>query len=270
MYNIEQPIPNFKINEVHVNSYLDFKQKLISNTDDKNTYYRGESNSEWSLNSSMVRKFLYANKKAFTLDKGALDSQVNEYKVEYERKISSNHGYIRFLFYLQHSISFSPFIDLTENLWIALSFSLSNHQKYSDSSIKNDAAIYAFKVKNKDSRILNTQGRVNNILENLSIGINKTHHNEKNVEAYIIDIKDLRVLNDRMQYQKGAFLLLNNYSIDTMHNSRQEYDEEELDITKYVICKMALKDLFWELRENHKPYTINYLEDPYLFLKNIQ
>ena len=261
---------SFNIEEINIETISDFHDLLLNQKFDM---YRGESNSKWMLNSSIVRK-LKAEliDKSFVLDKEYLYNRLSIYKSEYDSKISRNHDYVRFLFYIQHSISLSPFIDITESIWVALSFALEKVQCTPTNEKQGDAVIYAFRIvgnKSENKSILSTQRSVQNILDKLSIGINKVNETKRDVESYIINLKDLQFQNDRMMYQKGSFLLLNNYSISLDNYSNQLNSGKDIKITKFILSKYILGELYMELREKHPKYSINYLYDPYLAFKNI-
>lgn len=202
-----------------------------------------------------------------------LDKLTKPYRKHYNNRISAQHSLPRFLFYLQHSISFSPFIDITKNLWGAVSFSLENIQKDSRESNNKKSAIYAFSLSDssgKNPKVLNTHNDVETILKSLSIGINRINTSKKCVEAYIIKPNDSALLNDRMQYQKGSFLLLNNYSISNNNKSNQIYDDKDIKIVKYILSEKLQKELLLKLENKHNHYKIKYLYDPYLFLSDQQ
>lgn len=260
---------NFEIEEIRLDNMPQFEKFLLNN---KTDYFRGESNSKWSLNSSMVRKIKTDLKDdiRYVLDYNKLKKITERYVKKYNSQISSVHSFPRILFYLQHSISFSPFIDITKNLWIAISFSLIELQENPNKLIENEISIYTFDItkRQKDNpKVLDTLTSVENILKKLSIGINKENFKKKEVEAYIININDLSMLNDRMQYQKGAFLLLNNYSLSQSNKSAQIYKDGDIKIVKYILSKDLAKELLAILEKDYKQYTVKYLKDPYLFLE---
>jgi len=61
--------------------------------------------------------------------------------------------------------------------------------------------------------------------------------------------------------------MIDNYSIDSNFSTKQIFNSKEISITKYIIKKDVLEKVFWELRNNHAEYTIDYLYNPYLFLQ---
>lgn len=261
---------SFQVEELMINSLDDFYKKIIKSNFDM---FRGEANADWALNSSIVRKLqMKLDGQELVLNRNVLSNVVSNYKLEYESKISNQHDYVRFLFYLQHSVSLSPFIDITENVWVALSFALENFQGRVSGVRQGNAAIYAFNIngnRETNKAILNTQKEVQQVLDNLSIGINKTNFSKKNVEAYILNIRGTQYKNDRMMYQKGSFLLLNNYSINSNNISMQKYSNKQIRIVKFILSKEVLGSLYGELRDKHPKYTIDYLYDPYLAFKDI-
>ena len=265
-YSAEQ---SFEIEEVIISTREEFYKKLVS--EDFNMF-RGEADSSWKLNSSIVRKImpqLYGDE--YVLDFNKLNQLVSEHRNEYELKISKTHKDARFLFYLQHSISLSPFIDITKNVWIALSFALEKIQKR-PSGLQGNAAIYAFKIlgkKGENRSVLTTQEDVLNVLKRLTIGINKNNLTKENVETYILSTSDMQLSNDRMMYQQGSFLLLNNYSLNSDNISMQRYSDKQIKIVKFILSKDILGTLYFDLREKYPTYTMDYLLNPYLSFEDI-
>lgn len=246
---------NKMITEINISNADDFYEQVINS---KYNYFRGESNANYFLNSSILRK------KNTDINFEKLKDLVSSHNIEYERIISNQHSFSRFLFYIQHSISFSPFIDLTKSPWIALSFVLEDIQRDSDSNIETDGAIYGIKLHDNiedNPIILSTHKKIESVLHKLDLS--KTKKNT--INPYIINPTDLSILNDRMQYQQGAFLLLENDSL----NRHSNYNQENVTIVKFILSKQLLKELFFNLREKHQYYTVKYLYDPYLWFKNI-
>lgn len=240
---------NFRIEHIRIESMEEFDSQIRNGRYDM---FRGEKNASWTLNSSMVRKLLSRNNhKSSVLDFTSLKKEVAKHKEIYDKRISDKHKYIRFIFYLQHSISFSPFIDITRDLWIALSFAVESFQDVHDFNCENDAALYAFKIVQKNSLFsgFKNQGSVDKVLEKLSIGLNKVNNNKKMVEAYIVDPTNLGIVNDRMLLQKGAFLLLNNYSILSNNISEQIFDSPSIMIKKFILNKEILPFIFEDLKK---------------------
>lgn len=231
---------------IRIETWQQFKEYIL---DEKVDYYRGEADASWHLHASLLRK------ERIEINYEVLISLVQKYKEVYDQLISARHSFSRFLFYLQHAISYSPFIDLSKNPWIALSFCLETVQRQSDRSIRQDASLYTFKWLDKEARWLKTHEAITSALEILELNGNRN----KPVDAYIIDSYDLNILNDRMQYQQGAFLLLN---YDHLAGDL-EYRNDKIEIKKYVLSPSVQKELFFKLREEYPQYTIDYLYDPY-------
>ena len=261
---------SFRIKEIFINSKEDFYKLMVNQKFDM---FRGEADASWMLNSSIVRKLkVELDGKELVLNKQLLTRVLSRYKQEHASKISSQHDYVRFLFYLQHSISLSPFIDITENVWVALSFALEKFQNPPSREEQGDAAIYAFNIydnRGTNKAVLNTQKKVQEVLDNLSIGINKMNVSKENVEAFILNIRGSQYKNDRMMYQRGSFLLLNNYSINSDNVTMQKYSSKQIQIVKFILSKKVLGSLYSDLRDKYPKYTINYLYDPYLAFKDI-
>lgn len=266
----ENPRPHyFKIKEVVIDSIEAFEKDIVQ--DKEIDYFRGEDNAAWQLSASMIRKIKDKNSQAVVLNYETMMKLIQPYRDKYDQMLNAAHSLPRFLFYLQHAISYTPFIDITKNLWVAVSFALAADQN-SNRSINHDAAIYGFKINGSQKNnqyILSTQKEVTQVLNKLSIGINKINTEKKAVTSYIVNVNDLAALNDRMQYQKGAFLLLNNYSISNDYKSVQKYNHQHIDIVKYIISNNIRFDLKQKLQQEYPLMTLDYLNNPYQFLENI-
>ena len=116
-------------------------------------------------------------------------------------------------------------------------------------------------IKENNPIILDTAQKIEKSLSKLDLSIK----NKSVIEPYIIEPNEKSMLNDRMQYQQGSFLLLVNDSL----NKESVYNQKDITIVKYILSIELLNKLFRELTEKHNQYTSKYLYDPYLLFKNI-
>lgn len=263
---------NFRIKEVQVNTIEEFNELILNK---KYDYFRGEQYDSWSLNASLVRKInsLLKGEEKYSLNHTNLQELLLSYKTEYNNYFSSRHSYSRFLFYMQHATSLSPFIDITKDIWIAISFCLWKDQQDDIKEIQNKSALYAIEVKKtkeENYNYLQTHTEVIKVLEGLSIGINKMNPKKGNVEAFVIDSYDLTMLNDRMSYQKGAFLFLNNYSILKNSKSNQEFNHPNIEMIKFILSENVMQELYTILKTKYPKYLKTYLENPYKVFDSIE
>lgn len=243
----------------------DFKTHLLKG---KHQYFRGESNAHWILSPALIRNLAQKGIKQ-TIDQSYLDEMYTPFFDVYKSKISKLHSKSRMLFYIQHAISYTPFIDITKELWVALSFALEPYQK--NPEIADDIAIYTFNLKTnkrKSVAMLKTHTAIEKVLDNYSFTIHQPRKNT-NATLHIIDSTELNILNDRMQYQKGAFLLINQSYYDGVDNV-QSFSKSDIEIQKYIISHSLLFALYKMMKENHPHYTLEYLYNPYLLFSDLK
>ncbi len=182
------------------------------------------------------------------------------------------------LAFAQHYLDFSPFIDFSHSLYVALSFALKGRSKFDD-----DIVIYsAFDIGDDDTTCDETE--VNAWLKEYSVNILQSPSPEEvrrrlaehrkapslseflrtaelayedaHPTAKLIDIPT----NDLMKYQQGVFLLLNNFSlIDKAYLTKAV--RQSFVINKYRISKDICPALQHLLKAEAPQYRYECLLD---------
>lgn len=292
----------YAIKNEKFNSGGKFNVKLIKNDNinvfldeqevDDEVYYRGQSNCQWGLIPSMFRNYrfksnmktdgyfvdinmLYENySESDLIDKYnktiAIDKIVNASDISYD-----------FIAYMQHSLAYSPLIDVTKKKEIGLQFALGN--KYDiNNFLGSNSTLFAFKIKNQSEKVRDLKNiKLNVKILNKKIvpgrkmvveDVNGKHHNLDFTTAKST-IKELRpefviinkVYNDRMRYQHGEFILFYDY---TMLNDRILFNlNSDIDYTQYIILTISKKGLYELLNKKYPQYNMDYLMAPYDYFK---
>ncbi|MBQ0036395.1 MAG: FRG domain-containing protein [Firmicutes bacterium] len=102
-------------------SYVDFIEK-------KRTYYRGVTNSKYSLIPSIYRNLAVDNKGAYEFSYNSLKKLYSDINLQSKYSIVFDSDIVDYSFcaFAQHSISYSRFLDFTEEIKVALSFATNN------------------------------------------------------------------------------------------------------------------------------------------------
>ena len=262
-----------------IESYEDFKNFLSQN---KNTYllYRGQVNSNYELIPSFYRNL--KKNEIFNISKileiYEKENLIEKYNKIFDKNITSMakpNEIIDFFTYMQHSISYSPLLDLTDKIEIAAVFA---NYFYANTNF-ND-------YRNNDSCIIciNENFDFNNIDNIESSFINdycvqiidkKLNYKSKIFNKYLweLTIEDLetrflylnRQTNDRMKYQHGYFLAIFHGVIINGNLLSENNKKNNNRITKYVINKNIKLEICEEIIKNNIQYDYNYLMNPYLF-----
>ena len=195
-----------------------------SNNENKNYWYRGQSDYDWFLTPSLLRNLNNVFSKETHIDSNVIYDLYSKGGMmgRWNSVFNSNTINYDFLSYMQHAISYSPLLDFTSDCRVALSFSLGNKASINDFGYK-DSAIYKLEVqddKKKRSNLNSSQ-----FLSNFSIDYLPHPYtigspiNGKQMNT-LQDIRDEltpdyvmldSVCNDRMRYQNGRFVLFYNY-----------------------------------------------------------
>ena len=251
-------------------------------------FYRGQSNKNWRLSPSIVRKIdgnIYLDDDYYhdlLIKDGSED--------KYNQLIRSNDkdAYSKYAF-MQHSRCFSPFIDMSYSEEIATSFSLSNASD--PCKFKNiDAAIFKIEIKDNGENVIKSESKAREFLKkqfNLKI-INDRYfilghryklkaHSGSDIEIYLTSIKDVfealtpkyKVFqiytNDRMKYQKGLFICF--YDCICLKDIIVYNLIQELKIMEFII-PVKHKNKILNKINSHKRYDYNHLMNPYLFFQD--
>ncbi|MFI3261229.1 MAG: FRG domain-containing protein [bacterium] len=286
---------NIRKDTLSIRKLNEIKKNL--NTND-NIWYRGQSNSDWSITPAYLRgvKRYYGTSSTLInsntveqdyIDKGLLD----RYSIVYNY---TNIDY-NFLSYMQHAVSYSPLVDFTDSPIIASTFALSNTNQFNDFN-HISSAIYEFDLK-QENYILNVDVKsfdendiksdgsmyrcendfeINKILRFMNIidcdvfYINEHFTSIPTIdEILLIFCPDIIFIdlptNDRMKYQRGKFVLFNNCI--TIKGKVFYELNTKFNFKKYVInCKSKRSIIDHIKKKNNEQYKLSNLLDPYKWL----
>lgn len=257
----------------------------IKESNSSNTFYRGQTNSEWRITPSVLRglekNIIFDDNYYFMLlDKHGLEDKYNELI-----RTSGPNKYSKYA-YMQHSCSCSPFIDFTRKNEIAASFALSNPGNLNDFN-NNDSAIYSLYIQNSLEHTINDEQEARSFLRKtfrLDI-INSSYfilgHNyslvDSNGKVKNIVITSIKKLlqeltpnfkifdiptNDRMKYQKGLFVCF--YNCICLKDSVFYELNKDIVLTKSII-KVSDKRTILDSIYKERKYDQYHLLNPYVY-----
>lgn len=266
--------------------------KKVSNVySDTNTFFRGQSNYSWGVVPSIFRNYIFesnASGEVFDLEKmfkkyskyGLIDKYNKTIAVNKINKFEDiNYNFIS---YMQHSLSYSPLIDITSKFEIGLQFALGNKANVND-FYSNAAALFAIDAKNikccdnetEINRILRTDFNVvvlnKKIIPGTYMDVNNTNGTTKKLNfttiKNIIQLLTPKYLiisnmqNDRMKYQHGNFILFYDY---VLVNGMVMFSlNKNFNVSKYKINVQSKESIYNEINEKFSQYSMDYLLNPY-------
>ena len=236
-------------------------------------FYRGHSNQTYKLLPSMFRGYRshrYGNPLTYsTLYKLYKETGLlNKYTTIFTdfKKIDT-----RFCAYMQHSTSFSPFLDISEDHRVALSFATQlsgNRNEY----LSNNAALFRFEFPDKALTRRSETGMedmqidfINDRFHVMTLWGKKElwRHSPESFTPTIDLIADKS--NDRMRYQKGAFLF---FRRAVVVNSQILLPYTIGNVQKYIIPanrkSLGKQVIYNSVKGNYPHYDSEHLMDPYL------
>ncbi len=253
---------DYSVNEVHVSTMEQFQEHLLQPFLDpaRQIFYRGEriSSLKRPLLPTMFRdrKLLVDGKEFFAdIDMPYI---LNYYQSngQYFNLFCSAFGQARkycmydLCAFSQHYLDWSPFIDFTKSLYVALSFGLKGKHEF-----ENDGLMYTVEISDPDNY---TRERVtaecwlNDYhvrVYDYSKGAQKLRDIPRSSpDAKVIDI----ATNDRMKFQQGVFLLLDNFNL-VNHLYLTKNVRGSVLINKYILDR-ALCPQLTELVEQNAPW----------------
>ena len=235
----------------------------------KDYYFRGISNAKFDLVPSIFRNL--KNNEIYNLEKLIYlyenNGLKNKYKNVYKKvNLKSNKSIIDFFSYMQHSVSYSPFLDLTDSIIIASVFANHFTMNFNDYS-NNDSAIYLIPKK------LMNNGKFN-FKEDYSVQVigDKLKITDLIFRKHLwnVSLDDLktkfyhinRKTNDRMKYQHGSFMVPYHAVII---NGHMVMDTDSNKFIKIVIDKSKKLGLYNSVINKHPYLDYDYLMDPYIY-----
>ncbi len=260
---------DYSVGEIHIHTMEEFRKHLLLPYLDPETnlYYRGERINQLSrpLLPTLLRKkdtFMDPDDYYKHLDGDWILEYYSTHK-EYFNLYNNLMGKADTMnlydicAFSQHYINMSPFIDLTKSLSVALSFGLKNKTVFED-----DAILYVIDASN-DEYFTRDKETAEQWLDAYSIDLYNTSAAPKPEDkplvytapvAKIIDI----ATNDLMKFQKGAFLLLTDFSLSNqLYLTRNVRDS--LSITKYHIDKSLCPQIVKQINTLSPWYSFDKL-----------
>lgn len=270
-------------------------EKFLSKYEDPDHLYRGQSDYSWDIIPSIFRGHIF-----FTSHEGEIFDKdlmyykyynsglIQKYNSTIAKPIISCSGDLscEFIAYMQHSVAYSPLIDVTSKSLIGLQFALGN-KAYINDYYGKDAAIYDFQDLGNNSYDDNQRNIDENnenftiiiLKKKITVGkIMKVEDINKNVKTLdctsiskIIKILTPKykiinsILNDRMRYQHGKFIIFYDYVL--VENKIIYWLNKNLKVEKYHIDK-NLKDKIYDiLNEKFPQFNMDFLMNPYEYFK---
>jgi hypothetical protein len=250
-------------------------EALIKNP---NSYFRGQSNYSYGLLPSIYRDLKYEGVIDYhTLDRMYKDTSFfNKYNHHIERISNVNYSFLAFI---QHAVAYSPFLDFSEDLNIALIFATTSEGLNYNSYLQTDAGLYSFHPHNtvipnenideiiKEHNVQYCSKRLNFASKIFGKSLLECGIDDFNVELYSFTSPT----NDRMKYQKGVFLYFKKCVIV---NKELFFPYSCGYITKSKIpCKLNLKkspksipskeEIYNNIVTHSPSLDINHLLNPY-------
>lgn len=264
-----------KPDEVYIEEFSEI-QKLFAGTDHYK-WFRGHSDIDWELVPSIFRE-IKENQINFSYNYLCNDLT----RKDITRKLNTIFEYeifdYRKLAYTQHSLGYGPLLDFTKSSKIAFSFALSNIENVSKFFHKK---FCVYELDTFGIACFKSKKAINKALKNLNIAAFKGNPHiesiiktqiwidlltqKKESEIFLIDYQT----NDRMRYQKGAFLLFNNVIIvgGRMILSLNKHQSINQRLKRYVFSEENRLAFYNKFLTRYPEYKIRFLMDPYSYFK---
>ena len=257
--------------EKSINDFLkaDSSELMLLRNHNNNKYYRGESDYGYKLLPSIYRNY-NSKKYGNIFDYSVLFRLYNETNLinKYSTVFDYHEIDYDFCAYMQHSKAYSPFLDLTIEPLVGLSFATKSYGNLNN-YMNSDAALYEFyfattqTVDSKSTNVLkkhytyvvDSRLRISSVVKKVLLC--KCTYSIFSIDVYVFDEK----VNDRMKYQKGSFLYINN---SVIVNGIMLMPISMGKITKYKIPPKE-KNMIYNLIKTHKShYDYEHLMNPYM------
>lgn len=282
----------FKKKEIRKDNIDNILKELGEKSD---FFYRGQSEYNWGIIPSIFRNYRFKNASKNDGNYTDLEMLYNDYYdsdliQKYNETIAKNKlmNYsdmsIDFVAYMQHSLCYSPLIDITTKFEIGLQFALGNKADV-NKFLECNSTVFSFDVRNIERHLIDEKN-----LNLLSFNVKIL--NKKIVPGTIMKVEgsggrmyslDFRTAkstidnlrpkflivnkeyNDRMRYQHGRFILFYDY---TLYNDRILFHlNKDFIVTKYDIPKSIKKWLYTYINNAYPQYNMDFLMSPYDYFR---
>lgn len=260
-YRVKIDIPSIEIKELYEIRIIEDILKNIKNQ----WVFRGHADKSWYPEATLLRNI--NRETTYILDKYEIENKYKVYNLISKYKKIFGHYTLNyeFLSYMQHSTSYSPMIDFTNNFKIALSFALSNIGNINQFHNIDSSVICT---------LVDSEMSIDNTINNFEIGI---------LSSKPWTVKDLSVIykrfgrlhntflresvskqqvNDRMKYQNGLFLMYDGYISFPTYTMPYHLRK---GLLKIIINHTVKKAIYDELYDKNRQYLQHYLLNPYQY-----
>lgn len=249
--------------------------------DDIECWFRGQSNYSWHLQPSMYRNLnnVFPKQQDITFNQIADIYSKNGMVDKWSKITNRNQIDYKFISFMQHSISYSPFIDFTKDIVISLSFALGNKSALND-FYQNDAAIYKLKLNRKylatsmekvDDILVNEYYvdylpkpyKIGSALKGMKVITFKDIISALTPKYLMIPVKT----NDRMLYQNGVFVLF--YDCALIQGNVFAWLNKDIKLNKLRIDKsdnpniQGKRHFYDTIQRDYPHYSQSKLLNPY-------
>ena len=260
------------ISELEYKDYEGFNFKTFNSF--MRIVYRGQSNSKWGLLPSIYRNFKIENG---VLTRESVLSIYDEMGLkQLYNSLFKEGDEDKMLSFFQHCLSFSPFLDFSYSLDVAIIFSTCGDYVSINDYRDNDSSIFFLIVYDSQR---NTPNRLFAKTKEPSSFRVKWHSGvvtfETKIDGKYLFASDYTFFeikytfskertNDRMKYQQGCFFVP--YDC-TIINGHMMIPFNQIGIFKINIPKEEKSKLYSRVIAEHPEYEIDNLMDPYRFFK---
>ncbi|MBR6517431.1 MAG: FRG domain-containing protein [Bacilli bacterium] len=275
-------------------SIKNYFQRTFGLTTNFKSFYRGQSHYSWGLVPSFFRNFNFKTeddgevvdiyKMYLNYEKSGLISKYNETIATKKIENSTDLNY-DFISYMQHSVAYSPLIDITSKFEIGMQFALGNKADI-NSFYGYDSALFAFINSNVDNteymsidellqndfRVTVLKGKIKPgtimIVEN-SVGLPESL-DCTTIDQIIVHLTPKYIIidnvkNDRMKYQHGKFILFYDYVL--VNQQIMFALNNDFKAIKFKITTTKKNTLYKNVNNKFPQYNMDYLMNPYDYFK---
>lgn len=246
-------------------------------------FYRGQSDSSRNLIATIYRKLPISGVREVIDYKFVRQKYVEFGFIDRYRKVKGCNVIKEidydFLAYMQHSSSYSPLLDFTNDYKIALIFATSPKDINPNVYAITDAALFVLMIPNDDLKRIDAKNIKS--FRDMNIEFVKDRYNHLSVKngkkLYLCGEKDFEIVyqietdktNDRMINQKGSFFFLKK---GTIVNNHMLIPLKQLNLFKIIIPADKSSSISkWKMHQQfskQKHLSIESLMDPYLYISD--